>query len=248
MADLFIGKKFGRLLVLREADQHKGFYSYVCQCECGTEKIIAGHNLYKGLIKSCGCLKRDILLEKNSRSRGKARAGSRKNLVGKVFGDLTVVSSAGFRFVGKDNRRSYLWNCLCACGKTVERSTSTLCGRKELNCGCKTKISKHVVSKEETKYKSYKRKAESRDLEFELSFDDFYRLIHGSCFYCGVSGLIGVDRKDNDVGYTKENSVSCCKVCNLAKKEMSIQEFVDWFTRLYVNWNRNLESDQEYVK
>jgi len=50
------GKKFGKLTVIkRVADRNKQAY-WLCKCECGNEKIIAGYALRDGRkVKSCGC-------------------------------------------------------------------------------------------------------------------------------------------------------------------------------------------------
>jgi hypothetical protein len=56
------------------------------------------------------------------------------------------------------------------------------------------------------------------------------------CFYCGHSeiyGVNGVDRKDNAVGYTLENSVPCCATCNFAKRQMTVAEFIAWVDRVH---------------
>ena len=54
-----IGKKFGKLTVIKEAGKSKaGEIMYICRCECGTEKVINGCNLRRGYITSCrgkGC-------------------------------------------------------------------------------------------------------------------------------------------------------------------------------------------------
>jgi len=51
-------KHFGLLKVLQEAGKigkRKKQMYWLCQCSCGTQKIIAGNNLRSGQIKSCGC-------------------------------------------------------------------------------------------------------------------------------------------------------------------------------------------------
>ena len=49
-----------------------------------------------------------------------------------------------------------------------------------------------------------------------------------------VLKINGIDRIDNNIGYTKENSAPCCKYCNFAKHTMSegifmygLKEFID---------------------
>lgn len=51
-------QKFGSLLVIeRRGSDKKGQAMWLCRCDCGTEKIIRGHDL-KGGVKSCGCSRR----------------------------------------------------------------------------------------------------------------------------------------------------------------------------------------------
>ena len=42
----------------------------------------------------------------------------------------------------------------------------------------------------------------------------------------------GIDRKDNNLGYTPKNVVPCCSVCNFAKKNMPFDAFMAWIARL----------------
>lgn len=80
----------------------------------------------------------------------------------------------------------------------------------------------------QTKYKSYKAGAKERDYEFTISELDFYSLVDkdSRCTYCGASEKIGVDRVDNDIGYTLENCVSCCSTCNYAKRKQTVDQFL----------------------
>ena len=51
------GKTFGKLTVLEYAGIGDDYSSrWVVRCECGTEKIVIGKNLTKGLTRSCGCM------------------------------------------------------------------------------------------------------------------------------------------------------------------------------------------------
>jgi hypothetical protein len=51
------GRRFGRLLVLRQDPTNKKYskYRWVCKCDCGKEKSVIGYCLTGG-VKSCGCL------------------------------------------------------------------------------------------------------------------------------------------------------------------------------------------------
>jgi len=53
-----IGKKFGRLLVLKFLGRRKNdYHNYLlCKCECGTKKAIRVSNVLSNYTRSCGCL------------------------------------------------------------------------------------------------------------------------------------------------------------------------------------------------
>lgn len=52
-----VGERFGRLLVLERSGTNKhGGATWLCRCECGTQKVVAGRQLVVGKTRSCGCL------------------------------------------------------------------------------------------------------------------------------------------------------------------------------------------------
>ena len=50
--------------------------------------------------------------------------------------------------------------------------------------------------------------------------------------YNGFIFVNGIDRIDSCIGYTKSNCVSCCEICNKAKRNLTIKEFTDWIKKL----------------
>jgi hypothetical protein len=77
-------------------------------------------------------------------------------------------------------------------------------------------------------------------LVFELSLEEFLTLTKQNCYYCGAPpGNIqksdhnngdfvynGIDRTDNDLGYTTDNCLPCCKPCNYMKSYMGFEAFI----------------------
>lgn len=61
-------------------------------------------------------------------------------------------------------------------------------------------------------------RGKKRGLPVTLTLDQYQQLLAGSnCIYCGNDlPQIGcaLDRKDSDLGYTFENCVPCCRICN----------------------------------
>ena len=49
------GQRFGRITVLRPAENIGGRTAWVCRCDCGQEAVIRTNNLRRGRTKSCGC-------------------------------------------------------------------------------------------------------------------------------------------------------------------------------------------------
>jgi len=78
------------------------------------------------------------------------------------------------------------------------------------------------------KYRHHKRWED----EF-ITLQDYEKIFNKQCTYCG--GIIngGVDRIDNSLGYTKENSAPCCKTCNYMKKDLNIEKFISHIKKIY---------------
>jgi hypothetical protein len=96
----------------------------------------------------------------------------------------------------------------------------------------------------------YRQNARKRGLYWKLTDEDFDRLTSQPCIYCGLAPnmvrtvkrstviLNGIDRVDNALGYTPENTVPCCKICNRAKRDMPYDEFMAWIASL-ADYNRD---------
>lgn len=109
---------------------------------------------------------------------------------------------------------------------------------------------------------SYKRSAQDRGIEFNLSKDEFKLLTKQNCHYCGIepsqkydekSGRYkngywiynGVDRKQDNISYNIDNCVPCCKICNYAKQGLTDIEFIEHIKKIYIH---SLGSETEYSK
>jgi hypothetical protein len=235
-----VGQKFEMWTVISRAENNSyGKVFWNCKCECGTERILSSGSLRKGKPKSCGCLNKIVSMNKV------------EDLTGQKFGRWTVIS---IQRIVKNNHSRVFWLCRCDCGNEKVVAARTLKSNQSLSCGCLKKeklfISNSLEDGESAFNKllySYKRGAKDRGLCFELSVEDFKKLTKGDCFYCGSypntekeSFSIkknylynGIDRLNNNLGYTKENSVSCCGRCNIMKMEMSIEDFKNQVSRIY---------------
>lgn len=69
------GRRFGRLVVRARAPDHitaSGYHHvmWLCDCDCGNEKIIRGKSLIAGYTKSCGCLQREGISSRAGKHHG----------------------------------------------------------------------------------------------------------------------------------------------------------------------------------
>jgi hypothetical protein len=94
------------------------------------------------------------------------------------------------------------------------------------------------------RFKAYKTGARVRGLCFLLTFKQFKQIMAQPCLYCGEDRLTrGIDRWENNLGYTLENSRPCCRICNRMKWSMDCQEFVDHIQRAAEHTNQIEQSE-----
>jgi hypothetical protein len=86
-------------------------------------------------------------------------------------------------------------------------------------------------------YSNYKNNASKRNIQFELTKEQYKYIIRNNCYYCNGSGNMGIDRLDNNLPYLISNCVSSCKICNRAKLTQSINDFINMRRLLQFNIN-----------
>lgn len=165
-------------------------------------------------------------------------------LVDHKFGKLTVLEEIPER----NNSLRILYKCRCDCGNIKIVDANNLRLGKTQSCGCfrKTKQTPFMRMCKRI-YKSYKSDANRRNLDFQIKQSDFEILVLQDCFYCGrppnnqyydpVSNISikysGIDRYDNKIGYYLYNCVSCCVICNKAKRDLTPEEFFSWLHNIF---------------
>ena len=60
--------KFGRLTVIGRAKGNFIRSHYDCKCTCGNVTVVDGRSLTSGNTKSCGCLHKELLIERNKKN------------------------------------------------------------------------------------------------------------------------------------------------------------------------------------
>lgn len=176
------------------------------------------------------------------------------DLSGKRFGCLEPTE-----YVQNVNKHgANAWKCLCHnCNSVVVVRTLTLTRGSKTNCGCiPKKVYGHAIPKYSIKeilprefVQKYKSAAKRRKIDWELPDLVAESLVTQSCYYCGIapsqrmvrrrgSGVFnGIDRKDSSIGYTKDNCVPCCKVCNFMKGTLSVNDFINKIKQIYTRMN-----------
>ena len=94
-------------------------------------------------------------------------------------------------------------------------------------------------------YDTYKNRALKNNKEFSLSKKVFCDLKNENCYICGRKNSSvhtnGIDRVDNNKGYTIENSKACCGRCNYMKKKYTLEDFLEKCVLIYENWKKYIE-------
>lgn len=65
-----VGARYGRLVVVEEWVRYpgrRGGWGAMCECECGTRRVVCVHHLVRGTTQSCGCLKLQRARENGSK-------------------------------------------------------------------------------------------------------------------------------------------------------------------------------------
>jgi hypothetical protein len=171
-----------------------------------------------------------------------------KNVLGLTFNKLNVIEYLGI------SSRGALWKCKCTCGKEVNCTTSTLTKSRRKSCGHDHPNKKPAGEAAfNDLYRRYKYDAKGKNREFNISIEKFKELVSSPCSYCGCvpskettykeayNGQFiynGLDRVNNEGGYTIDNVIPCCEQCNKSKRGMSVQEFITWAARVH-NYSGN---------
>ena len=130
-----VGQIFGRLTVIERAENaNDGHARWLCECECGKTTIVNSNVLKKGHTKSCGCLNREVAVQKAKLQY--------KNLINQHFGRLTAIE-----YLGSDNKGNVLWKCVCECGNDNFITTSHhLISGNTQSCGCLKSIGESKIA------------------------------------------------------------------------------------------------------
>lgn len=120
------GEVFGELTVL-DGDVSVNGSKKVharCKCSCGAIAVKVVSDIRRGVTRSCGCLRKDVL-KKN------AYIHTTK-LIKRRYGMLTLIADNG----DKNGKGEYISRFMCDCGNDVVLSNLRVIQGKAKSCGC----------------------------------------------------------------------------------------------------------------
>lgn len=166
-----------------------------------------------------------------------------EDLTNKKFNKLLVL---GFSHRCNTKRKKVFWKCICDCGEIKSILGESLKNGNTKSCGCINSYKDNTASFNHL-YSNYKNRAKLSKLKFDLNKKQFRFLTQQNCHYCGIkpSQILkqrktslpyvynGIDRMDNSKGYTLENCLTCCKLCNNMKHKNDINKFLNQIKSIY---------------
>lgn len=230
----FCGKnsEFKIVETLRKKKSNYDWYGFLIECvKCKKQRIVT--QTFAKVVTCTDCKKENYI----------------QNYLGKTIGSLKILSYA---YLKDDVRHFYNTECI-KCG---HKKITSLAAIKNSIKGCRKCNKAGKTPKIESQISHYKKAyitgAKKRKINFDLSEDEFKTLIFSNCYYCGDSPkerlssklrtipefsfkTNGIDRKDSQKGYTVDNTVSCCEMCNRMKMAYTQENFLKKIKEIFNN-------------
>ena len=223
--------KFQILEKISNKVDNKYVYKLKLKCiDCGEEQIVLQQ--HKERCKCTACRKRETDVKH----------------IGEVHGCYKILE---FDHV-LGNTRYYKVVCT-KCGTESIKSYHNILSGNESCRKCKGNSRTPTLQAPRNRlYDQYIRHAYERGLEFNLTDEEFDDLIFSNCHYCNSEPSSatylnsdrlnktnqefknnGIDRIDSSKGYTIDNCVPCCPICNRMKLNYSLDLFKSHISKIY---------------
>jgi len=173
-----------------------------------------------------------------------------------IYGDYRVIERAEDR-IGSRGKKAVAWKCKCVrCGKEKIILGHQLRDKwRKTCCHPKYRLRYPGEANFNALFRNYKAGAKARRINWNLSREEVKELTKENCTYCGTKPQTviesreskgayvynGIDRVNNDEGYTKENCAPCCSTCNWMKLNKSKKFFLKHIEKILVYQNSKRE-------
>lgn len=163
---------------------------------------------------------------------------------GQRFGKLVLIEKCRH-----PKRSERCWRVKCDCGNErivfpngLRKGATASCG-----CGHREMLDRRMAESNPalTSVRNlYQSSARKRGLIWLVEEHIFDAIVQYPCTYCGAPPsnkrthrgrtfvYTGIDRQDNSLGYVPGNIYPCCKMCNQAKSNYSLEKFLEWAERV----------------
>lgn len=170
--------------------------------------------------------------------------------------------------IRRDPNNKVKWICRCICKNKNPNEVSITCyslnSGHTKSCGCLKQVPAGWNLSEDPYMSSVENIFKSHYSDGNLTLDKFLELSQQDCMYCARSSqdsncynpyknsillkdnlpqpflYNGLDRIDNNKKHDLDNVYPCCKHCNTAKMEMTLENFVNWAVLVYKNLNSEI--------
>jgi hypothetical protein len=217
-----IGKRFGKLIVIKKTNKRKnGYFLWECKCDCGQIIERISSELKKGR-QDCG---------------NHIRNGA-KDYSGQKFNKITVISPSN-----ETCRGETIWNCVCECGTKLKSLVYRLTHNYKYSCGCSNRVKRgknhHCYNKNLTDEQRLYRKYNPGSFRTPVFERDNY-----TCIVCDEQKMKLNTHHLNNYHWCEEgrldpkNGVTLCEKCHkeFHKKYGRINNNLFQFIEFMENW------------
>lgn len=177
--------------------------------------------------------------------------------IGTVFSRLTVLEETAPKLTeGGGSRKCY--KVRCECGKTFITIGTSLKHKRVTECSScayqkRPQSTKRLTQEERMFTKTIVDRCKAHNIPYSITAADYITVAKKACHYCGAPPIIkgahmtrhaeipipvnGIDRVDNTLGYTIENIVPCCSICNSMKSTLSSEHFLTHIKQIILHLN-----------
>lgn len=78
------------------------------------------------------------------------------------------------------------------------------------------------------RYQSYLQEAKKANVDLNITYDNFFKVFFGPCYYCGEHGKNGnyieITKRDKTRSYDENNIIGCCHSCRDLRNEVTIEK------------------------